>query len=434
MSSLRSWFSIPRGSHFSLANIPFGIISTTDSQKPRVAVAVGDHALDLEAFAASNGFSKLSSIQAHQAVFSEPTLNAFAALGRPVRATVRTYIQTVFAEDTTFPDVLKLNSEAQKSSLIPLKDVKTHLPFKIGDYTDFYAGLNHAYNVGVMFRGPENALQPNYKHLPVGYHGRASSVVVSGTPIRRPNGQILENPAADPKIPVFSACRKLDMELELGAFVTKANKMGEPIPIDEAQDSLFGVVLMNDWSARDIQAWEYVPLGPFNAKNFGTTISPWVVTMDALAPFLGKGLENDAEVLPYLKEKNPNSIPDIQLQVDLTTDSGTTTTITKTTSRNLLFSFPQMLAHHSITGCPMKVGDLLGSGTISGKEVNSRGSLLEQNENGKKDIGLAGMEVRTFLRDGDEVTIHGVCGTDQDGLVGFGECRGTIEAAIRIAK
>jgi fumarylacetoacetase len=279
MTSLRSWFSIPRGSHFSLANIPFGIISTESSQTPRVAVAIGDYALDLEAFAANNGFSGLSTIQPHQAVFSQPSLNAFAALGRPVHSVVRKYIQSVFSESTPYPDVLQNNSALQKQALLPLSQVKKHLPFKIGDYTDFFAGMNHAYNCGVIFRGPQNALQPNYKHLPVAYHGRASSVVPSGTSIRRPNGQILLNPTAENK--------------------------------------LFGVVLMNDWSARDIQAWEYVPLGPFNSKNFGTTISTWVVLAEALEPFKTRGQENDAEVLPYLREKSEKTVYDINLQVDL---------------------------------------------------------------------------------------------------------------------
>jgi fumarylacetoacetase len=317
MTSLRSWFSIPRGSHFSLANIPFGIISTASSSSPRVAVAIGDHALDLGAFAANNGFSRLSTIQPHQAVFSEPSLNAFAVLGRPMHSVVRKYIQTVFLDETPYPDVLKSNLDLQKQVLIPLKEIIAHLPFKIGDYTDFYAGLNHAYNCGVIFRGPENALQPNYKHMPVGYHGRASSVVPSGTPIRRPNGQLLLNPTADKRVPTLAPCKKLDIELELGAFVCGSNPQGTPIPIEKAEENLFGVVLMNDWSARDIQAWEYVPLGPFGAKNFGTTISTWVVLADALDPFKTKGLENEEEVLPYLREKDDNSVYDISLEVDI---------------------------------------------------------------------------------------------------------------------
>lgn len=317
MPPLRSWFSIPKGSHFSLANVPFGIISTASSSSPRVAVAIGDHALDLAVFAANNGFSGLSTIQPHQAVFSEPCLNAFAALGRPVHSVVRKYIQSVFVDESPYPDVLKNNPSLQKKALIPLNETKSHLPFRIGDYTDFFAGLNHAYNCGVIFRGPQNALQPNYKHLPVGYHGRASSVVPSGTPIRRPNGQTLPNPTAEKKVPTFGPCKKLDIELELGAFVCGSNPQGEPITIDKAEENLFGVVLMNDWSARDIQAWEYVPLGPFNAKNFGTTISTWVVLADALEPFKTKGLENDAEVLPYLKEKTDKTVYDINLEVDV---------------------------------------------------------------------------------------------------------------------
>jgi fumarylacetoacetase len=317
MTTLRSWFTIPRGSHFSLANIPFGIISTASSASPRVAVAIGDYALDLEAFAANNGFSALTTIQPHQAVFSQPSLNAFAALGRPIHSVVRKYIQSVFTAETPYPDVLKNNSVLQKQALIPLKEIKAHLPFRIGDYTDFFAGRNHAYNCGVIFRGPTNALQPNYNHLPVGYHGRASSVVPSGTPIRRPNGQILLNPTAEKKVPTFSPCNKLDIELELGAFVCGSNPQGQPIPIDKAEENLFGVVLMNDWSARDIQAWEYVPLGPFNAKNFGTTISTWVVLADALEPFKTKGLEFENEVLPYLKQKDEKTVYDINLEVDI---------------------------------------------------------------------------------------------------------------------
>ncbi|KAH7130659.1 hypothetical protein B0J11DRAFT_548930 [Dendryphion nanum] len=431
MSTFRSWFSIPRGSHFSLANIPFGVISTASSKTPRVAIAIGDHALDLEVFAANNGFKALSTIQPHQTVFSQPSLNDFAALGRPIHSVVRKYIQSVFAEDTPYPDVLKTNSSLQKEALLPLKEVQTHLPFKIGDYTDFFAGMHHAFNAGSLFRDPKNALQPNYKHIPVGYHGRASSVVVSGTPIRRPNGQILLNPTAEEKVPTFTACKKLDMELELGAFVCKSNNQGEPVPIAEAGNNLFGIVLMNDWSARDIQAWEYVPLGPFNAKNFGTTISPWVVLADALEPFRVKGMDNDTEILPYLQEKEEKSVYDIQVQVDIKTQSGNTSTITKTSARNLLWSFPQMISHHTITGCPLQVGDLLGSGTISGPTPSEYGSLLEQTENGKKAVTLSGGEERRFLEDGDEVTITGVCGSDDDALVGFGKCAGIIQPAMK---
>ncbi len=314
----KSWFPIPPESHFSLANIPFGIVTTPRSANPVPAIAIGEYVLDLAVFAAHDGFSGLPSIHLHLSAFTQPTLNSFAALGRSVHREVRSYLQNVFSQDTSCPQVLKTNKTLQKCSLFRSEDVETHLPLHIGDYTDFYAGRNHAYNVGVLFRGPQNALQPNYTHLPVGYHGRASSVVVSGTPIRRPWGQILENPTADRQTPTFAPCRRLDIELELGAFICRANKMGEPIAIEEAEESLFGVVLMNDWSARDIQAWEYVPLGPFNAKNFGTTISAWVVLADALEPFMTTGLENEAELLPYLREKRKDNVYDINLEVDLT--------------------------------------------------------------------------------------------------------------------
>ena len=315
---MRSWISGTAESDFSLANVPFGIISTAARKDPRPAVAIGDSALDLRVFAANSGFSELPSIQESLSVFSQPSLNDFAALGRSVHRQVRTYLQNVLAEDTDYPQILKSNSSLQKIALVPLSELTNHLPMHIGDYTDFYAGRNHAYNVGVLFRGPSNALQPNYHHLPVGYHGRSSSVVISGTTIRRPCGQILQDPTAETKIPIYHSCKRLDMELELGAFICKANHMGYPISIDEAEESLFGFVLMNDWSARDIQAWEYIPLGPFNSKNFGTSISPWIVLADALEPFKCQGLENKAELLPYLQEAKLNSVYDINLEVDLT--------------------------------------------------------------------------------------------------------------------
>ncbi|KAJ9293908.1 hypothetical protein DTO271G3_7284 [Paecilomyces variotii] len=429
-----SWLNIPRDSPFSLANIPFGIISTKTTTSPVPAVAIGDHALNLSAFAASGGFSQLPSIQQHLDVFNKPTLNAFAALGRPIHRVVREYIQAVFQADTPYPQVLKENAAVQKESLVLRSEVTNHVPMQIGDYTDFYAGLNHAYNVGVLFRGPDNALQPNYKHLPVGYHGRASSVVPSGTPIRRPNGQILANPAADPKVPTFSPCKRLDIELELAAFVSKPNNLGEPVPIDQAEDHIFGLVLMNDWSARDIQAWEYVPLGPFNAKNFATTITPWVVLLDALEPFRAPGLEpgNRESLLPYLREKRAANAYDIRLEVELKNAGGKPTLISKTNATNLLYSFPQMLAHHTITGCNMNPGDLLGSGTISGTEPRTQGSLLEQTNGGKQPIKLADGSGRIFLQDGDEVTLRGICG-EEGSYVGFGDCVGTILPAINIA-
>lgn len=432
---LKSWLPVASSTPFSLANIPFGIISSPNSLVHRPATVLGTHVLDLKVFAERNGFAGLDAIQPHLHVFSAATLNPFAALGRPIHSKVRTYLQSVLAENTPHPQVLRENDALRADAVLPVETVTMHLPLEIGDYTDFFAGINHAFTVGSLFRGPQNALQPNYKHLPVGYHGRASSVVVSGTPVHRPWGQILVDPTAEPKVPTLSPSCRLDIELELGAFICRPNGLGQPVPIGEADQSIFGYVLMNDWSSRDLQTWEYVPLGPFNAKNFATTVSPWVVLPDALAPFAVAGIENDnKELQPYLREAREKNQYDIRLRVDLTTTaSGRTTTLTETSGKNLIWSFAQMVAHHTIAGCPMRVGDLLGSGTISGTDERSRGSLLEQNGGGKKAIKLEGGEERKFLCDGDTVTITGVSGTEEEGLVGFGECSGQILEAIKLA-
>lgn len=313
--ALKSWFSIPQESHFSLANLPFGIITTPRSNTPHPAIAVGEKALDLAVFAASGGFLELPSVHPHLHVFSQSTLNDFAALGRNVHRQVRQYIQEILAENTPFPRLLKDNEGLRARCFFDLTEVTNYLPLRIGDYTDFYVGKNHAVNVSKLFGG---SLHPNYTQLPVGYHGRASSVVVSGSPIRRPWGQILEDPAAATKEPILAPSRRLDYEIELGAFVCRANAIGEAVSIDDADDHLFGLVLLNDWSARDIQFWEIVPLGPFNSKNFGTSISPWVVLMDALEPFKTKALVNDTVVLPYLREKKEDNVYNIELDVSIT--------------------------------------------------------------------------------------------------------------------
>ncbi|KAE8441014.1 hypothetical protein EG329_006105 [Mollisiaceae sp. DMI_Dod_QoI] len=433
MAPLKSWLPIPPKSDFSLANIPFGIITSKNSQTQlRPAVAIGDHVLDLLAFSKGNGFSKLPTIAEHLSVFEQPNLNGFAALGRPIHREVRQYLRDVFSESTSHSEVLKENEELRKQALLPKHETKTHLPMEIGDYTDFFAGVNHAVNLGSMFRDPKNALQPNYTFLPVGYHGRASSVVVSGTRIIRPNGQILLDPTK-PNQPTFAPCRFLDIELELACFLCKSNSLGKPINIKEAEEYIFGYVLMNDWSARDIQRFEYVPLGPFTAKNFGTTVSAWVVLADALEPFRANKLKNETEIAKYLREERDDTVYDIKLEVDLTTPDGGTTTISKVSGANLMWSFPQMVAHHSVGGCNMRVGDLLGSGTISGKseERTDLGSMIEMNQQGKKEIMLSGMDVRKFLKDGDTITIKGTCGGEDGALVGFGECTGTIESAVQ---
>ncbi|KAH7021492.1 uncharacterized protein B0I36DRAFT_377323 [Microdochium trichocladiopsis] len=419
-----SWLPISAKSHFSLANIPFGIISTSAASQPRVAVAIGDYALDLDCLARHQGFSQCTALeQAHLDIFSDASLNRFASLGRALHRDVRQYIQSLLRVDTPFPALLRDNSELRNKALILSQQITNHLPMTIGDYTDFFAGRNHAQTVGALFRGPDNALNPNYNHLPVAYHGRASSVVVSGTPLHRPKGQVM--PPGAPA-PVFKPCSRLDIELELGMFIARPNELGQPIAVDDADDYIFGYVLMNDWSARDIQAWEYVPLGPFNAKNFGTTISPWVVLADATEPFKTTGLPNDTNLQQYLKESNKENIVDFNLEVALCTEDGDSTVITRTSSKNLLWSWPQMIAHHTISGCNLRTGDLLGSGTISGLEERTQGSLLEQTRGGKSPIKLHGGHERIFVNDNDTIVMTGYAGTTKSGLVGFGECRGKI--------
>ncbi|KAI1174678.1 hypothetical protein F4777DRAFT_553050 [Nemania sp. FL0916] len=416
---------------FSLANIPFGIISTSEDPAPHAAVAIGSHVLDLKVLATHSKFTELFPIlSGKEDIFSQPTLNAFAALGRAVHRDVRSTLQKLLSADTTYPEVLKDDDGLRQKALLPQRSVKNYLPVSIGDYTDFYAGYHHAFAVGAMFRGPDKAIQDNYMHLPTGYHGRASSVVVSGTTIRRPNGQIVLDPAAEVKKPTTGPSRRLDMELELGCILATPNRMGSPIKIADAEEHIFGYVLLNDWSARDIQMWEYIPLGPFNSKNFATTISSWVVLADALEPFRTKGIENKTTLQDYLKDSREDSVFDIELEVDIRTPEGDTTTISQTSAKNLIWSFPQMIAHHSLGGCPMKTGDLLGSGTISGPNPRKNsGSLLELSRGGKDDIMLAGMDVRRFLKDGDTITIRGSCG--QPGQrVGFGDCVGRIESAL----
>jgi fumarylacetoacetase len=314
-----SWIGVEADSDFSLANLPFGIISTVQDPSPRIGVAIGDVVLDLKTLSTHEGFAEVfPCLKGHENVFQQSSLNAFAALGRRAHREVRETLQEILSDKTQRPQFLKDNAQMREDVLIPQSRAKNHLPMEIGDYTDFYAGYHHAFAVGSMFRGPENALQPNYTHLPVGYHGRASSIIVSRTSICRPWGQILLDPTAETKQPMTAPSRKLDIEVELGCFIATPNKMGNPVPVESAEEHIFGYVLLNDWSARDIQTWEYVPLGPFNGKNFATTISPWVVLADALEPFRAEGIKNTAGLQPYLEDKKEQPVFDIELQVDLT--------------------------------------------------------------------------------------------------------------------
>lgn len=304
---------------FSLANIPFGIISSQDDATPRAAVAIGDYVLDLKQLSRAEHFGQLfPMLKNHPNAFQEPTLNSFAALGRPIHSQVRKVIQDLLSSETSKPTALRDNVNLRKKALLPQSVVQNHLPVSIGDYTDFYAGYNHAFTIGSMFRGPANALQPNYTHLPVAYHSRSSSVIVSKTPVHRPVGQILLDSAAEKKEPTTAPSKRLDIELELGVIIATGNELGSRIKVDNAEDHIFGYVLLNDWSARDIQAWEYVPLGPFNAKNFASTISPWIVLADALEPFKTRGLENTTNLQDYLRQSVANNVVCLDLEVELT--------------------------------------------------------------------------------------------------------------------
>ncbi|KAG0314477.1 hypothetical protein BGZ99_008123 [Dissophora globulifera] len=414
-----SFIEVKPDSDFSIHNIPFGIISTAQNATLRVATRIGDYAVDLLALAQAGLFSSVHGLNDPQAVFSQPTLNLFMSLGKPTWTATRKHIQKLLsASEATLRD----NQELLQRAVIPVSSAKTHLPANIGDYTDFYASKEHATNVGIMFRGKENALMPNWTHLPVGYHGRASSVVVSGTELKRPHGQRV---VVKGEAPEYGPSLRLDCELEMGFLVGTGNNLGEPITINNAKDHMFGVVLLNDWSARDIQAWEYVPLGPFLGKNFGTTISAWVVTMDALEPFLVNGPTQDPKPMAYLAE-NTASAYDINLEIKLKPAEGSKyTVISRSNLKYMYWSFAQQLAHHTVNGCNMRTGDICGSGTISGPTEDSFGSLLELTWSGAKDIQLEDGITRKFMKDNDEMILAGWC--EKDGIrVGFGECHGKI--------
>ena len=417
----KSFIEVNQESHFPIQNLPYGVFSTKDNNTPRIGVAIGDYVLDLSVLEKEGFFKDI--IGPNGNVFNRPTLNDFMSSGKEIWSAVRKRLQLLLSEDEP---QLRDNYDLRNRSLFLQNEVDLHLPVKIGDYTDFYASKDHATNVGIMFRGKENALMPNWTHLPVGYHGRASSVVLSGTSIRRPMGQTKPK---DADTPVFGPCRQLDFELEMGCFIGIGNDRGEPIPIEEAENHVFGMVLVNDWSARDIQAWEYVPLGPFLAKNFATSISPWVVPLEALEPFRVKGPIQDPKPLEYLQQSKPGSF-DIQLEVHLRSKRmSTPKRICSSNYENLYWSIAQEVAHHTIGGCDLNPGDLLGSGTISGPEKDSRGSLLELTWRGSEPIQLNEEEKREWLEDGDELTMTGWC--QGDGYrVGFGEVIGVIEPAL----
>jgi len=413
----QSWVEVAPESHFPLQNLPYGVFYRRQDteQKPTIGVAIGDQILDL-AVVAHTGL-----LGTDTGCFLEPTLNAFMAKGKAFWSEARRTISKLLsAEEGTLRD----NATLRAKALLPQSEAVMVLPARIGDYTDFYSSKEHATNVGIMFRGPSNALQENWLHLPVGYHGRASSVVVSGTPVRRPMGQVKADDATSPS---FSSCMLLDFELEMAFFVGPGNRLGERIKMEDAENHIFGMVLMNDWSARDIQKWEYVPLGPFTGKNFSTSISPWVVPMKALEPFRVAAPKQDPVPLEYLRDaETAKSGYDIQLEVTLQTEkSDTPAVISRSNFKYMYWTMKQQLVHHTVTGCNMSPGDLLGSGTISGPTPDSYGSMLEICWKGTKPLTLPSGEVRKFLANGDTLTLSGYC-QGEGYRVGFGSCSGVI--------
>jgi fumarylacetoacetase len=414
---LKSFIEVSKDSHFPIQNLPFGVFAPKTGGEPRVGTAIGDYVLDLSVLEEQGMFE--NTMLGSQKVFASSSLNEFMSAGRSIWKQVRAVLQTILGESDP---TLKENKALFESVLYKMSDVVMFIPVEIGDYTDFYSSKEHATNVGIMFRGKDNALMPNWLHLPVAYHGRASSVVVSGTDIVRPKGQ---TKTPDAEKPTFGPSQRMDIELEMGFFIGSGNNLSEAVPIDKAYEHIFGMVLVNDWSARDIQTWEYVPLGPFLAKNFATSISPWVVTMEALEPFKVQGPKQDPEPLPYLQAKGKWAY-DINLDVFIETEKlNKPFKICRSNFKYLYWNILQQLAHHTVSGCNLQTGDLLASGTISGPTPDSYGSFLELTWKGEKPIKLPDGEERKFLNDGDKVIISGYC--EGDGYrVGFGEVTGKI--------
>jgi fumarylacetoacetase len=412
----RSFIDVPLDSDFPIQNLPYGIFRPRHGVA-RAGVAIGDLILDLSILEELGHFAEVT----EQRIFSSDSLNTFMALGRPAWRKTRAILQNLLSADN---GALRDNTELRARIFHKQSEVTMQLPARIGDYTDFYSSYHHAHNVGTMLRGPENALMPNWKWLPVAYHGRASSIVVSGTEVRRPHGQ---TKPADASAPVFGPSKSLDFELETAFFIGPGNLLGQPVSIDQAEDHIFGIVLMNDWSARDIQTWEYQPLGPFLAKNFCTSISPWVVTLEALNPFRKPLAAQNPAPMSYLKRANDFTF-DIQLEARLQTKMGEPQTITRSNFQNLYWSIAQQLAHHTVNGCNLQPADLLASGTISGSTEESRGCMLELTWRGQNPLKLADSETRKWLENGDTLSITGWC--QGDGYrVGFGEVSGRIIGA-----
>lgn len=405
----KSWLTVPKDSDFPIQNIPFGVFLTKEDVIT-IGTRIGDFAIDLGALQQLNYFE---GIDLTDDMFMQDTLNDFISDGKKTWRLVRNRISDIF--EASNPK-LRDNQEHRDIVIFKMGDVEMQLPVLIGDYTDFYSSKEHATNVGMMFRDPENALLPNWLHIPVGYHGRSSTIVPSGIPVHRPMGQTLPNGESTP---VFGPSRSIDFELETAFITTDANIMGENIPINEAEDYIFGMVLLNDWSARDIQKWEYVPLGPFLAKNFASSISPWIITMDALEPFRAKGPIQEPTPLPYLQQKGKHTF-DINLEVYIEPENVEASLVSKSNFKYMYWSMSQQLAHHTSNGCRINSGDMMGSGTISGPTSDSFGSMLELTWGGKNPIKMKDGTERKFINDNDTVIMKGYC-QNSSVRIGFGE-------------
>ena len=406
-----SWLYVDKNSDFPIQNIPFGVFLTRDDIIT-IGTRIGDTAIDLGAL---HQLGYFDNIPLTEDIFLQDTLNDFIADGRQTWRAVRNRIADIFDANN---DSLRSKAAHKEVVLFRLDEIEMQLPVHIGDYTDFYASKEHATNVGTMFRGAENALMPNWLHLPVGYHGRSSTIIPSGIPVHRPQGQTLPNGAENP---VFGPSKLVDFELEMAFITTNANDIGEPIPIEDAESYIFGLVLFNDWSARDIQKWEYVPLGPFLSKNFASSISPWIITLDALEPFRTAGPEQSPEPLPYLQFSGNRSF-DIKLEAAIQPIDAQETVVTRSNFKYLYWNMAQQLAHHSVNGCRINAGDMMGSGTISGPDPSSCGSMLELSWRGEKPVVLTNDQSRKFIEDYDTVIMRGYC-ENKGTRIGFGEVR-----------
>lgn len=421
--SRKSWIEVDENSDFPIQNIPFGVFLTKDDIVT-IGTRIGDSVIDMNALYQLGYFE---GIELADDIFLQDTLNAFISSGRKTWREVRNRIAEIFDLNNS---KLRDNEKDKSQVVFSVNEVEMQLPVQIGDYTDFYSSKEHATNVGMMFRDPNNALLPNWLHIPVGYHGRSSTIVPSGVAVRRPLGQTLPNGETQP---VFGPSKLVDFELETAFITADANKMGEYIPVEEAEDYIFGMVLFNDWSARDIQKWEYVPLGPFLAKNFASSISPWIITLDALEPFRCESpKQEDPKPLPYLQQTGNHAF-DINLEVLIQPENGEETSVSKSNFKYMYWTMSQQLAHHTINGCQVNAGDMMGSGTISGPTPDSYGSMLELTWGGKNPITLKDGTERKFIADNDTVIMRGFC-KKNDLRIGFGEVSSKLLPALEFKK